>query len=184
MPDFLDDWPVAGAYTFMFVLAMARGQALYWVGRVVTEQALRRTHPQQGWTARAHAWLTGGGIDPGIAALRRWGLVAVPLSYLTVGFQSMIQAAAGVLRIELWKYAVAQIPGALVWAGIYTTFGFFTWVALGAAARGNPWAAAGLALLVAITVGVLTLARRKNATEAPAASSEPEAAPSAPSTER
>lgn len=160
MPEFLDDWPVAAVYSFMFALAMARGQALYWIGRVITEQTLRRTHPREGWQARAHAWLTGGGIDPGIVALRRWGLIAVPLSYLTIGFQSMIQAAAGVLRIEAWRYTVAQVPGALVWAGIYTTFGFFTWVAIGAAARGNPWAAGGLTLLVILTIAVLLLARR------------------------
>ncbi|MFV0253783.1 MAG: DedA family protein [Beutenbergiaceae bacterium] len=163
MPDFLEGWPVTGVFSFMFALAIARGQALYWLGRVITEQALRRTRPTEGWRARAHAWLTGGGIDPGIVAIRRWGLIAVPLSYLTVGFQSMIQAAAGVLRIELWKYTIAQVPGALMWAGIYTTFGFFTWVAIAAAARGNPWAAGGLTLLVAVTLTVLILARRKSA---------------------
>ncbi|MFV0426679.1 MAG: DedA family protein [Beutenbergiaceae bacterium] len=162
MPEFLDGWPLVGIFSFMFALAMFRGQALYWLGRVITEQTLRRTRPTRGWKARAHAWLTGGGIDPGIVALRRWGLIAVPFSYLTVGFQSMIQAAAGVVRIELWKYLIAQIPGALVWASIYTTFGFVTWFALGAAARGNPWAAAGVALVVGITLTVLIMARRRS----------------------
>ncbi|MFC7404912.1 hypothetical protein [Georgenia alba] len=159
MPEFLDGQPVALVFGFLFLGAMARGQMLYWLGRVATEQTLLRTRPTQGWRARAHTWLTGGGADPGIVAIRRWGLVMVPLSYLTVGFQSVVQAAAGVLRIALWQYTLAQVPGALAWAAIYTTFGFVTWAAVGEAARGNVWAV--VVLLVAVTAVAVLLVRRR-----------------------
>lgn len=164
MPEFLDGWPVTAVFTFMFVLAMLRGQFLYWIGRIATEQTLKRARPTSGFFARAHAWLDAGAAEPGLRAIRRWGLIAVPLSYLTIGFQSMIQAAAGILRIELWKYAIAQIPGALAWAAIYTTFGFITWAIILSAARGNPWAAAALALFTAVLVAVLIMARRRRDT--------------------
>lgn len=174
MPDFLTGVPFWLAFVALFLGAMARGQAVYWVGRVATEQTLRRIRPTEGWRRRAHDWLAAGGADPGVRALRRWGLVMVPLSYLTVGFQSMVQAGAGILRIETWKYTLAQIPGALAWATIYTTIGFAAWEAVMAAAAGSPLGLAViLAVVVAIVVAVALMRRRRAAEEAEAAEPEP-----------
>lgn len=166
MPDFLASMPFWVAFVVLFLGAMARGQMVYWVGRVATEQTLRRTHPQQGWKRRMHDWLEAGGAEPGVRALRRWGLGMVPLCYLTVGFQSMVQAAAGILRIELWKYVLAQIPGALAWATIYATIGFAAWEAVMAAAAGSPLGlAAILAVTVVIVLTVVFMRRRRRAGE-------------------
>ncbi len=162
MPDFLEDLPFGVVFAALAVGAMCRGQIMYWLGRVATEQTLARTHPTGGWRARTHRWLSAGGADAGIVAIRRWGLIAIPFSYVTIGLQSMIQAGAGVLRIEWWKYTLAQIPGALAWGAIYATFGFFTWRFLGEAIRGNPLAAGGLALLTALLIGALVLIRRRS----------------------
>nr|WP_281242103.1 VTT domain-containing protein [Ruania alba] len=142
--------------------AWVRGQLLYWLGRVPTDQALRRTHPTIGWRKRVHDWLADGGADAGIAAIRRWGLVAVPVCYVTIGFQSMVQAAAGILRITWWKYALAQVPGALAWGTIYSTIGFVWWKATLAAAAGSPWGIAVIVALVATAVAVVVLARRRH----------------------
>src|SRR5690625_2526987 len=106
------------------------------LARIPIDQALRRTHPT-GRLGRVHAWLAGGGADAGIEAIRRWGLLVVPVCYLTVGFQSMVQAGAGVLRITWWKYALAQVPGAIAWGLIYATIGFAEWEAALAAAAGG-----------------------------------------------
>ena len=51
-------------------------------------QTLRRTAPTTGWRAGVHAWLRGDGVARGRASLQRWGLVMVPLAYLTIGFQT------------------------------------------------------------------------------------------------
>jgi len=166
VPDFLATAPFWVAFVALFLGAMTRGQLVYWVGRVATEQTLRRTRPQDGWQRRMHGWLEAGGADPGVRALRRWGLVMVPLCYLTVGFQSMVQAGAGILRIEVWKYALAQIPGALAWATIYATIGFAAWEAVMATAAGSPLGLAViLAVVLVIAVTIAFLRRRRRAPE-------------------
>lgn len=162
MPDFLDSLPFWLLLTVLSLGAMARGQMVYWLGRVATEQTLRRTHPAGGWRERTHRWLSDGGADAGIVVIRRWGLIAIPFSYVTIGLQSMIQAGAGVLRITWWKYTLAQIPGALAWGAIYATFGFVTWNAVGEAAGGNPVAALVLAAVAALLIGGLVLIRRSS----------------------
>lgn len=161
VPEFLQSWPYWLAFVFLFALAMARGQAVYWVGRVATEQTLKRTHPATGWRRRTHDWLAAGGADPGVAAIKRWGLAAVPVSYITVGFQSMVQAGAGILRIEVWKYALAQIPGALAWATIYATIGFAAWEAVLAGAAGSPLGMAAIIAIVIVVVTTVVLMRRR-----------------------
>lgn len=164
MPDFLATLPFWVAFVALFCGAMVRGQMMYWIGRVVTEQTLRRTHPTHGRRRRVHDWLAAGGADPGVRAIQRWGLAMVPLCYLTVGFQSMVQAAAGILRIEVWKYVLAQVPGALAWATIYATIGFAAWEALMAAAAGSPWGIAVIGFIVVVAVAALIVLRRRHAT--------------------
>lgn len=177
MPDFLAELPFWVAFVALFLGAMARGQMVYWAGRVVTEQTLRRTHPTGGRRRRMHDWLAAGGAEPGVRALRRWGLVMVPLSYLTVGFQSMVQAGAGILRIPLWRYALVQIPGALAWATIYTTIGFAAWEAVIAAAAGSPAGLVGLILLVALVVTLVVLRHRRSRHRTPGATAETPTSP-------
>lgn len=160
VPEFLASMPFWLAFAALFCGAMARGQMLYWVGRIATEQTLRRTHPTGGWRLRMHTWLADGGADPGVRALRRWGLVMVPLCYLTVGFQSMVQAGAGILRIETWKYALAQVPGALAWATIYATIGFAAWEAIVSVAAGSPAGIAAIVAVVLVVVCTVVLGRR------------------------
>lgn len=142
-------------------IAMARGQATYWIARLVTEQALRRVRPAEGWQARVHAWLQGEGIAHGRRSIERWGLVVVPLCYLTVGFQTVVLAAAGVLRITWLRFSLAQLPGALAWGLIYTTIGFAAWEAILLAAAGSPWALAGLIALLVVLAATLVSRRSR-----------------------
>lgn len=151
LPAFLHGWPYWLVFGFFYALGTARGQATYWAGRVVTEQVLRRTYPVEGWRLRMHTWLEGGGADRGIDALRRSGLVMVPLCYLTVGFQSLVLVGAGVLRIPWGRFTLAQVPGALAWAAVYSTIGWTVWrVALGAAAGWPVFFAAVAVVLVVL----------------------------------
>ena len=53
----------------------------------------------------------------------RWGVLAVPVSFLTVGIQSVIQLSAGVARMPLRRYVAATAAGAIAWAAVYTTIG-------------------------------------------------------------
>ncbi|MGC5629103.1 DedA family protein [Georgenia sp. Z1344] len=171
MPDFLAGWPFWVVFVVLYLGATARGQMIYWLGRWATHLTVTRTHPTGGWQARAHGWLSGEGPQRGVDALRRWGLVMVPIGYLTVGFQSMIQAGAGILRIAWWKYSIAQVPGALAWAAIYSTIGFAVWGALIAAFAGSPLGLLVIAALLVVGFTTFALhrrARRRSADATPA----------------
>jgi membrane protein DedA with SNARE-associated domain len=147
-------WPFAGVFAFMFTLAMLRGQATYWLARLVTEKALLRDEPSTGWRGRVAAWLVGKDVSRGADTIRRIGLVAIPLGYLTVGFQTLVLAGAGVLRIRPLSFTLAQLPGAIAWATIYSTIGWAVWGAAVAALAGSPWGMLGfvsVALVGAVT---------------------------------
>lgn len=163
----LTEGPFWIALTGLFLIAMARGQGTYWIARVVTEQALRRTHPVEGWRARVHTWLQGEGPARGRAAIHRWGLVAVPLCYLTVGFQTLVLAGAGMLRIGWVRFTLAQIPGALAWGLIYATIGFAVWAAALNAVAGSPLALAGLLAILLVVATTVAVSHRRRRTRTP-----------------
>lgn len=144
----------------LYVVATGRGQATYWLARVVTDQTVSRVEGRpvgDRWVR----WLHGAQVARGRAAVQRWGLAAVPLCYLTVGFQTMVLAAAGVLRLSWPAFTVAQVPGALAWALIYTTIGWAAWEVVLAALGGRPLAlAAVLAVVVVVVATRLTRPRR------------------------
>lgn len=149
------------AFLFLMLVAMLRGQATYWLARLVTEQTLARTAPTSGWRAGVHAWLRGEGVARGRASLQRWGLVMIPVCYLTVGFQTLVLAAAGMIRISWLPFTVAQLPGAAAWGLIYSTIGFAVWGAMLAALAGEPLAVAALAAVVLVVATTLVLRRRR-----------------------
>lgn len=156
MPESWQSYPAGLALALLFGVAMLRGQATYWLARVVTTQALRRTHPTQGWRARAHAWLSGGATARGRVLVQRYGVVAVPLCYLTVGLQTVVLASAGVLRMPWLRFTLAQVLGALAWATVYSTVGLAVWVAV---LTGHPLLVAGM--LLAAALGLAALHRRR-----------------------
>ncbi|MGO1560191.1 hypothetical protein CZ771_02550 [Actinomycetales bacterium JB111] len=162
MPEFLTGWPFAVVYLFLLFGATCRGQMLYWLGRWAIAQTLRRTHPTGGWRRRAHDLLSSDGTERGIEAIRRCGLIVIPLSYLTVGFQSMVNAGAGVLRIRWWKFSLAQLPGSAAWALIYSTIGFAIWGAAISAAAGSPGGLIAILVVpLAIVAAVVVHVRRR-----------------------
>ena len=106
--------PYPGVFLFFWCLAMMRSHTMYWIGRGITAGTARTRWVsliESPMYARAQAWSA------------RWGVLAVPMSFLTVGLQSFIQISAGVARMPLRRYVVATAAGAIVWAAVYTTIG-------------------------------------------------------------
>lgn len=163
----LTEGPFWIAFTGLYVIVTLRGQGTYWLARVVTEQALRRSHPEHGWWARTHTWLQGERPARGRELIHRWGLVAVPLCHLTVGFQTLVLAGAGMLRIGWLRFTLAQVPGALAWALIYATIGFAVFSAAVAAFAGSPLALAGLIAILIVIIASVALTRRRHRARAP-----------------
>ena len=132
MDEILSNFPFWGAWIFMYVLGTLRGQGTYWIGRgassAVTHVGSEEEHDSK-W-AKIKAWLDSDRTKTGRTLVHKIGVVAVPLSYLTVGLQTAVLAAAGLVRIQWWKFTVAQIPGAIAWATIYSGVGLAGWRAV------------------------------------------------------
>lgn len=147
-----------GLFLFLFAGAMIRGQLIYWLARIVTDRVMATGEPGPGWRQRVHRWLHSDGVAHGRRSLARWGWPLVSFAYLTVGFQSMVMASAGMVRMKVLTFTLAQIPGSIAWAIIYSTIGFAFWGAFFAAVQGNPvW----LLLLVAAIVLLVVLIRQR-----------------------
>ncbi|WP_064317103.1 DedA family protein [Cellulosimicrobium sp. I38E] len=164
MPDALDGAPFAALFAFFFAIAFVRTQATYWIARLVTTWTLDRTRPVKPWVARVHAWLSGRSAARGIETVRRWGVLAVPASFLATGTKTVVNAAAGVVRMPFGRYLAAMTLGCAIHATIYATVGWAVWTAAFAAATGSPWGVAALVLLaLALAVGVVVVVRRRAA---------------------
>lgn len=148
--DWLKDASFGWAYAFLFLLAMARANTTYWVGRGLAA-GVKHTRFQ-------HV-MTGPIYQRAERFIQRWGIFAIPLSFMTVGIQTAVNASAGVARMPLVRYIPSVIVGCLIWATIYSTVGMavvYAWIAIG-----WQWIVAG-----ALVVGIITFAwirhRRRN----------------------
>ena len=106
--------PYPWVFLFFWCLAVMRSHTMYWIGRGITAGTARTRWVsliESPMYARAQAWSA------------RWGVLAVPMSFLTVGLQSFIQISTGVARMPLHRYAAATAAGAIAWASVYTTIG-------------------------------------------------------------
>ena len=146
-----DDIPVAAAYLFLVVVAFLRGGATFAVGRLARGAGAR--------AERTRRLLERPGMARAEQVVSRWGAPVVAVSFLTVGFQSLVNAAAGVLQMPLRRYLPGLLVGALIWAGIYVTIGLAVLQAWMASKNGL-WLI-GAVLAVALVTGLTTLLRRR-----------------------
>jgi len=141
MPAWLEDRPFAVTVLVLFLIVLARAQATYWAGRGAMSGALHTAVGRR---------LTGPRMTRAIARLHRWGLPLITISFVTVGFQTVVNAAAGVTRMHWGRYTAAMLPGCVAWALIYATIGlaaFTAWLRLD-----GPWQWVALAALIALAV--------------------------------
>ncbi|MDT0165329.1 hypothetical protein Q9R32_07160 [Actinotalea sp. AC32] len=156
MPDWLAGWPFVWIYLFFVLGAALRSQALYWLGRGAATGALRTR-----WRER----LDTAGTRRAIAAIERWGMPVVPLSFLTVGFQSAVHGAAGLLRLHWVRYTLWSVPGWLVWALVWAGGGTAAaWGAVALAAR-SPWALVAVVVVLGTIVATVVVRRRRRVDE-------------------
>lgn len=140
-----DNLPYPLVYAVFFVGAMIRANATYWLGRGARAG---------GENTRAGRRLDSPVVRRAETVIARFGAPAVALSFLTVGVQTALNFAAGVLRMPLWRYEVGAVVGGMMWAGIYSTIGF---AVFGAWVGEKPW----LWVLAAIAlVGLVVLATK------------------------
>ncbi|MEO7125496.1 MAG: VTT domain-containing protein [Nakamurella sp.] len=147
MPSWLVGRPFAITFAVLFGIVLLRAQATYWAGRGASAGA-RHTSLQRR--------LDGPKMIKTIAVLNKWGLPIITVSFVTVGFQTVVNAAAGLTRMRWGRYTAAMLPGCAAWALLYATvvFAAFTaWINL----RGA-WKWAGLAAILLVALGGVAIA--------------------------
>ncbi|MGN8245128.1 DedA family protein [Cellulomonas soli] len=154
----LDGLPVAGVLVALFLIVLARSHGTYWLARAAGRVGTSGRGPAW-WRrllARAGGWSQTPAARRGRALVHRWGPLAVSAAYVTVGLQTAVMLAAGLLRMPYLRFTLASLPGAAAWAAIWGTVGLgAVWGTVRLAAA-SPWA---LAALVVALAG-LVLARR------------------------
>ena len=151
----LGDLPFAGVIAALFAIVFLRTQLFYWLARGVAAGTIRLERVRR----RVESPAVGRAID----RVHRWGPPVVTLSYLTVGFQTAVNVAAGLTRMPYWRYVAAAVPGSIAWAFVWGTVGLGAFYASLAIAASSPWllAAAVLALLAIVVAAVMVLRRRR-----------------------
>ncbi|NTW39676.1 MAG: hypothetical protein HGA44_07275 [Cellulomonadaceae bacterium] len=139
MPTWVQDGPLPLLYAFLLVVVFCRAQATYWLGRAVAAGSLRTR-----WAQR----IDGPRTRSAVASIDRWGLPIIPLSFLTIGFQTAVNAAAGLIQMRWGRYTLAMLPGCAVWAAIYAVGGLAAFRSLAALAARSPWAMIAAVLVV------------------------------------
>jgi len=155
MMDWVQGLPLLPAIGFLYVVIWARAGGTYLLGRGARRAANR---------GRVKALLESPAVQRATVLVNRWGAWAVALSFLTVGFQTAANAAAGLTGMPARRYLPALAVGGLAWAVIYATVGLVAvagWVELFLVSPAG--AVAVLALLVLLVALVLRHRRRVGA---------------------
>lgn len=151
MMDWIQSLPLLPAVGILYCVILLRAGGTYALGRGAHRLADR------GRVAEA---LRGPRVARAIAVVNRWGAPVVALSFLTIGFQTAANAAAGLTGMPLRRYLPALAIGGLAWAVVYATVGLAAIVLWAELFLASPWAAVALLLGVVAVVTGLALRRR------------------------
>lgn len=182
------EWASSGPplIVFLFFVVLFRAQGTYWLGRLAAAGSLAagtllRPPEERGrggrLLARLAGWFNGPTPRRGAALLERWGLIIIPLCFLTVGIQTAVNAGSGVVRLRWRTYTLAMIPGCVAWALMYGLGMLAVWQTALAAATGSPWAWAAIAGVAALFVGLRWWRHRPGAPVVQAEGAEPPSLP-------
>ena len=152
MPSWLEGKPFLITCAVLFGIVFLRAQATYWIGRGVIAGLLH---------TRLQEWITRPKTAEAINAVNRWGPPLVTLSFLTIGLQTVVNAAAGLTRMPWVRYTIAMVIGCIAWAVIYATVGIAAVEAAIALAAHSPWALAAAIVLIAVLVAAIVVWRRR-----------------------
>ena len=148
MKDWFDALPIEVALAFMWVVGIVRTSIVYALGALAAEGGARLDRIRKAMDSPLYRKAR--------RLINRWGVIAVPLCFLTVGLQTAVIITTGFTKMPLRRWVPAILVGTFMWACIYTTIGFAILAALGL----EPWMFP-LALAIVITVLVIVTQLRE-----------------------
>lgn len=152
MMDWVQSLPLLPAVGFLYAVIWLRAGGTYALARGARKAASR---------GKVATFLSSARVERATAIVNRWGAPVVALSFLTVGFQTAANAAAGLTRMPLKRYLPALAVGGLAWAVIYATIGLVAFAAWFELFLHSPWAAVAVLALVVALITVLLWHRRR-----------------------
>jgi membrane protein DedA with SNARE-associated domain len=150
--EIFEGWPLPATIGVLFVIVLLRAGGTYALGRG-SRAGVKRLMERRGRMAPQLARAE--------TVIERFGAPVVALSFLTVGFQTAVNLAAGVLRMPLVKYVPALVVGGAMWATLYGVLGLATVNAIIQAAQRDPVAAIVSALAVVALLVLIEFATRR-----------------------
>ena len=148
MKEWFDALPIEVALAFMWVVGIVRTSIVYALGALAAEGSARLDRIRKAMDSPLYRKAR--------AFINRWGVIAVPLCFLTVGLQTAVIITTGFTKMPLRRWVPAMLVGTFIWACIYTTIGFAILTALGL----EPWMFP-LALALVITALVIAAQLRE-----------------------
>ncbi len=148
MKDWFDALPIEVALAFMWVVGIVRTSIVYALGALAAEGGARLDRIRKAMDSPLYRKAR--------RLINRWGIIAVPLCFLTVGLQTAVIITTGFTKMPLRRWVPAMLVGTFMWACVYTTIGFAILAALGL----EPWMFP-LALAIVITVLVIVTQLRE-----------------------
>ena len=148
MKDWFDALPIEVALAFMWVVGIVRTSIVYALGALAAEGGARFDRIRRAMDSPLYRKAR--------RLINRWGVIAVPLCFLTVGLQTAVIITTGFTKMPLRRWVPAMLVGTFIWACIYTTIGFAILAALGL----EPWMFP-LALAIVITAMVVVAQLRE-----------------------
>ncbi|WP_314729049.1 hypothetical protein [Rothia mucilaginosa] len=150
MKDWFDALPIEVALAFMWVVGIVRTSIVYALGALAAEGGARLDRIRKAMDSPLYRKAR--------RLINRWGVIAVPLCFLTVGLQTAVIITTGFTKMPLRRWVPAMLLGTFMWACIYTTIGFAILAALGL----EPWMfPLALALVITVLVIVTQLRERR-----------------------
>jgi len=147
-------------FVFLFVVVFFPPAPRCWRAGGAASGAVLATG-RQGFLGAMARWFDGPVPRKGAAMLDKWGIIVIPLCFLTVGIQTAVNAGAGLVRMRWSTYTIAMIPGCVLWALLYGLGTLAVFAAAIRAIAGSPWGWAGLALIIALIAAKIAWGRRK-----------------------
>lgn len=164
MPEWVARAPLWVGIGFLFFVVFFRAQATFWIGRGLAAGTI-----QAGKRSGAVAWVARGITSPRFVRaeqlVHRYGGPVITGSFLTIGFQTFANTAAGFMRMSWPRYTVWMVPGCVAWALIYGFGGLAVWAAIGALLTGSPLVLGCLVVATGAVIGLLVYRRHRHSVD-------------------
>lgn len=155
----IESLPLVWAVLFFWMVGIVRTSIVFGLGRAAAEGSRKsirvvRNIVESPVYVRAAAFVN------------RWGVLAVPACFLTVGFQTAVILTTALTGMPLTRWIPAMLVGTFIWGCIYGTVGMaviYAWIA-------NPLITAAVVLVVAAAIFTVHRVTRSRADQRPISS--------------